>query len=566
MDLKLFFDNLLKFYQKLTSKQKMVIGATIVIIVAFIVGLLVFANKKSDSSQGGYGVLFDRLDSSDSALILNYLKDKQIPYKLPKDGVIAIPSEMVNEERISLAAQGIPKTSKVGFEIFDINNIAETDFTQQVKFLRATEGELTRTIESLEPILKASVQIASPKESLFVATATPPTAAIMVQLRPGSSLSAFQITGIKNLVSAAIPKLTPENVKLVDGNGIPLGEENDLHGLNEVLKQQYAFVHGEEQKKADAIIKLLSPRAGGSNRVVAIVNMQYDFSQQESVKQTFDPTQVLPRSSKEYEKEEKGPAEKQIGGVPGAISNIGPVQGLDSGNEGTYKKESETILNNEIGNETIKTKFSIGKLIRLTASVLVNGDLITTKNENGEEVIEYSPLSQDELTKLENLVKNAIGFDESRGDSVSVSDWDFSKNERAKVPMTFSEKAAKVLSQYVPILKYVLIAIIFFVFYKKIIAPFAERMLEVQDAEDDKIESLFELDDDDEEESSRFGELRKRVEEQLGISGGFSEDEVKYEVLLEKIRALIQEKPEEVSSLFSKLIHDELGIDATQKG
>ena len=106
-----------------------------------------------------------------------------------------------------------------------------------------------------------------------------------------------------------------------------------------------------------------------------------------------------------------------------------------------------------------------------------------------------------------------------------------------------------------------LIAIVIFIFYKKIIAPFAERMLEVQDAEDEKIESLFEIDEDDDEDSSRFGELRKRVEEQLGISGGFSEDEVKYEVLLEKIKATIQEKPEEIASLFQKLVHDEIGIE-----
>ncbi len=559
MDLRTLAEHITKIYDKLNKTQRIVIGITIVILVAFFVFLIVFANKKAENS---YAVLFERLDSSDSALILQYLKDNQIPYKIPRDDVIEIPTHKVAEERIALAAQGIPKTSKVGFEIFDTNNIAETDFTQQVKFLRATEGELTRTIEALEPILKANVQIASPKESLFVSTATPPTAAIMVQLRPGSSLSHFQITGIKNLVSAAIPKLTPENVKIVDGNGIPLGEDDDLNGVNEILKQQYAFVHKEEQRKADDIVKLLAPRAGGANKVVAIVHLQYDFSQQESVKQTFDGSQVFPRSQKDYEKIERGPGEKKIGGIPGVESNVGPVQNLDSENSNTFKQETETIVNNEIGNETIKTKFSIGKPIRLTASVLVNGERRLVKQENGEETLEYVPLDANELDKLEKLVKDAIGFDAERGDSVTVSDWDFSRSEREAAPQTFTEKATKLLSQYMSILKYFLIAVIIFIFYKKVIAPFAERMLEIQDSEDDKVESLFEIDDDDDdEEISKFGELRKRIEDQLSANGGFSEDEVKYEVLLEKIRAIIQEKPEEIASLFQKLVYDEIGME-----
>ena len=557
LDIKTFFDHITKIYNKLNKKQKIIICLTIVLLVAFFVFLVFFSSKKTDSS---YGVLFEGMDASDNALIVQYLKDNQIPYRIPKSDVIEIPAHLVAEERISLAAQGIPKTSKVGFEIFDTNNIAETDFTQQVKFLRATEGELTRTIEALEPILKANVQIANPKESLFVSTSIPPTAAVMVQIKPGSTLSPFQITGIKNLVSAAIPKLNPENVKLVDGNGNPLGEDNELTGLNEVLKQQYAFVHKEEQKKADDIVRLLSPRAGGANKVVAIVHLQYDFSQQESVKQTFDGSQVLPKSQKDYEREKKGPGEKQIGGIPGVESNVGPVQNLDSQGE-VIERESETIVNNEIGNETIKTKFSIGKPIRLTASVLVNGEHQLIKQEDGQEKLEYVPLTQDEIAKLEKLVKDAIGFNADRGDSVTVSDWDFSKSEKAQAPQTFTQKVTQIIGQYVPLLKYVLIAIVIFIFYKKIIAPFAERMLEVQDAEDEKIESLFEIDEDDDEDSSRFGELRKRVEEQLGISGGFSEDEVKYEVLLEKIKATIQEKPEEIASLFQKLVHDEIGIE-----
>ena len=557
MDIKTLFEHIVKIYNKLTGRQKIVITATIVIVIGFFTFLLMFSNKQVQSS---YGVLFEGMNESDSALVVQYLKDNQIPYKISRNDAIEIPIERVAEERIALAAQGIPKTSKVGFEVFDTSNIAETDFTQQVKFLRATEGELTRTIEALQPIYKANVQIANPKESLFVSTSIPPTAAVMVQLKPGSSLSSFQITGIKNLVSAAIPRLTPDNVKIVDGNGIPLGEDNELTGINEVLKQRYAFIHKEEQKKAEDIVRLLSPRAGGANKVVAIVNLQYDFSQQESVKQTFDPSQVVPRGTKDYEKEKRGPPEPKVGGIPGVESNVGPVQNLDSEGQMIYEHETESIVNNEIGNETITTKFANGKILRLTASVLVNGEhRLTTRD--GEEVSEYVPFTQEEIQKLENLVKNAIGFDEARGDSVTVSDWDFLKSEQVKVPKTFIEKATNFMMQYVPLLKYVIIAVVIFIFYKKVIAPFAERMLEIQDAEDDKIESLFELDDEDDEATSRFGELKKRVEEQLGIGGNFSEDEVKYEVLLEKIRATIQEKPEEIASLFQKLIHDEISIE-----
>ncbi|WP_208356217.1 flagellar basal-body MS-ring/collar protein FliF, partial [Helicobacter pylori] len=174
MDLKVLLQRIVDFFIKLNKKQKIALIAAGVLITALLVFLLLYPFKEKDYAQGGYGVLFEGLDSSDNALILQHLQQNQIPYKVSKDDTILIPRDKVYEERITLASQGIPKTSKVGFEIFDTKDFGATDFDQNIKLIRAIEGELSRTIESLNPILKANVHIAIPKDSVFVAKEVPP--------------------------------------------------------------------------------------------------------------------------------------------------------------------------------------------------------------------------------------------------------------------------------------------------------------------------------------------------------------------------------------------------------
>ncbi|WP_104696821.1 MULTISPECIES: flagellar basal-body MS-ring/collar protein FliF [unclassified Helicobacter] len=565
MDIREVFTQTLGFFNRLTKRQRIIIGAGVVALVAFFVFLLVFTtNGKVRNDQ--YAVLFEGMNPSDNALVLQHLQQNQIPYKLSNEDTILVPRDKVYEQRIALASQGIPKTSKVGFEIFDNKDFGITDEEHKVKFLRAIEGELSRTIESLAPIQKANVLIAIPKSSVFVSQQIPPTASVMLGIKMGSNLTSAQIFGIKNLVAAAIPNLTIENVKLVSQNGEPLGEDDELSTSKEIAAIQLKYKNNIERVLEAKIINILSPVVGGEDKVVARVSADFDFSQKKSLQEIYDPNNVV-RSEQNLEEKREGGEKKQIGGVPGAVSNIGPVQGLED-NDGKEKYEkTQNTTNYEVGKTVNEIKGEFGVLTRLSAAVVVDGRYKKVVVD-GVEKIEYIPMSEVEMEKIDSLVKQAIGYSQKRGDDVTVSNFEFNAKTQNYVPMTDFDKITMRIESYLrpflPMLKYVIVALIIFVFYRKIIVPFTERMLEVQNHEEEKVESLFETADEEDEEFNKFGEMRKRVEEQLGIGKGFNEDEVKYDVLLEKMRNIVEEKPEEIATLFRMLIQDEINADIKQ--
>ncbi|GAA9578201.1 flagellar basal-body MS-ring/collar protein FliF [Helicobacter pylori] len=566
MDLKVLLQRIVDFFIKLNKKQKIALIAAGVLITALLVFLLLYPFKEKDYAQGGYGVLFERLDSSDNALILQHLQQNQIPYKILKDDTILIPKDKVYEERITLASQGIPKTSKVGFEIFDTKDFGATDFDQNIKLIRAIEGELSRTIESLNPILKANVHIAIPKDSVFVAKEVPPSASVMLKLKPDMKLSPTQILGIKNLIAAAVPKLTTENVKIVNENGESIGEGDILENSKELALEQLRYKQNFENILENKIVNILAPIVGGKNKVVARVNAEFDFSQKKSTKETFDPNNVV-RSEQNLEEKKEGTPKKQVGGVPGVVSNIGPVQGLKDNKEPEKYEKSQNTTNYEVGKTISEIKGEFGTLVRLNAAVVVDGKYKIALKD-GANTLEYEPLSDESLKKINALVKQAIGYNQNRGDDVAVSNFEFNPMAPMLDNATLSEKimhkTQKVLGSFTPLIKYILVFIVLFIFYKKVIVPFSERMLEVVPDEDKEVKSMFEEMDEEEDELNKLGDLRKKVEDQLGLNATFSEEEVRYEIILEKIRGTLKERPDEIAMLFKLLIKDEISSDSAK--
>ncbi|GHQ96279.1 flagellar M-ring protein [Helicobacter pylori] len=566
MDLKVLLQRIVDFFIKLNKKQKIALIAAGVLITALLVFLLLYPFKEKDYAQGGYGVLFERLDSSDNALILQHLQQNQIPYKILKDDTILIPKDKVYEERITLASQGIPKTSKVGFEIFDTKDFGATDFDQNIKLIRAIEGELSRTIESLNPILKANVHIAIPKDSVFVAKEVPPSASVMLKLKPDMKLSPTQILGIKNLIAAAVPKLTTENVKIVNENGESIGEGDILENSKELALEQLRYKQNFENILENKIVNILAPIVGGKNKVVARVNAEFDFSQKKSTKETFDPNNVV-RSEQNLEEKKEGASKKQVGGVPGVVSNIGPVQGLKDNKEPEKYEKSQNTTNYEVGKTISEIKGEFGTLVRLNAAVVVDGKYKIALKD-GANTLEYEPLSDESLQKINALVKQAIGYNQNRGDDVAVSNFEFNPMAPMLDNATLSEKimhkTQKILGSFTPLIKYILVFIVLFIFYKKVIVPFSERMLEVVPDEDKEVKSMFEEMDEEEDELNKLGDLRKKVEDQLGLNATFSEEEVRYEIVLEKIRGTLKERPDEIAMLFKLLIKDEISSDSAK--
>jgi len=559
MDFKTLLQQITDTIQKLSFKQKSVIAASLVTLIGFLVFLILY-NKSG--SVSGYSVLFEKTTPSDSALIIQQLEKDNIPYKVVGDGVIKVPSDIVYKERIAIAAQGIPKNSQVGFELFDKQNFGATDFEQQIKYLRALEGELSRTVEALEPIKKASVHIALPKDSVFTETSVPPTASVVVFLKPMTKLSNKQIFGIKNLIAASVPKLTVKNVKVIDPNGITLGG-NEGEFDSDAIKAQIEYKKIFENSYEDKIQKVLAPIVGGVNKVVARVSTDFDFNRKSVVSEVYDPNSV-PRSEQSEEIKKEGTAPKSTGGVPGAVSNIGPVQGLEnSGQKKEIYTKSTTTTNYEISKKVSKSKGEFAVLKRLTAAVVVDGKYKDKLDKDGNVIgKEFVPLSKEELEQIRDIVKQTIGYNEKRGDEVTVSSFEFkplTSNGQAPITKTVVEKTWLYISPILPLLKLLLVAILLFVFYKKVIVPFSEKMLETtyEDHEDSIQKEVVEDEESAEDTLDKFRQMKKKVEEQLGIEGEFNEEEVKYDVLLDKLRELVDNKSDDIASIIESLFRSE---------
>jgi flagellar M-ring protein FliF len=556
LNFEVLFKQIIEFFNRLNKKQKIIIFGAVGAVVLVIVFLVVY-NTTASTKKQGYSVLFENLNPKDEALIVQYLNKKHIPYVLPANGVIEVPSNEVQKVRLEVAAQGLPKTGKVGFELFDKTSFGETAFEQNIKYLRALEGELANTIQSLDAVEEATVNIAIPKPSVFVEKQTPPTASVLVKLKPGMILTPQQIKGIKWLVAAAVPRLKPQNVKIIDQYGNILGENDELTQNNQLLKVEMLYKKRFEKALEDKIVSILAPIVGGKNRVVAKVTADIDFSQVRMKSTIYDPNNVV-RSEQTIEESKIGVKPKPVGGVPGAVSNIGPVQGVKNGNVVEKFDKSETTTNYEISTTIKNVEEPFAKIKRITAAVVVDGHYKKTKKGK----IEFIPLSQAELANIKSLVENAIGYDPKRGDSVSVSCFEFRQSLNTK-PQSTVGKIMSSVSMYMgpisEILKYLLVAVILFIFYKKVIVPFSQKMLEVKVEEEEEQPKPEIVIDEEEIESTydKIKELKEKVEQQLGISGEVNEDELKYEVLLDRVTKMVEEHPEQVANVLQNLLKEE---------
>ena len=553
MNFEALFKQIIAFFNKLNKQQRYIIIGSVVVIIAIISFLIIF-NTSSTKTKNNYAILFENLKPQDAALIVQYLDKKNIPYVIPEDGVIEVPRDKVSKLRLDIAAQGLPKSSTVGFELFDKNSFGATDFEERIKYLRALEGELERTIESIDAVESAKVNIAIPKESVFVSKQVPPTASVLIKLKPNMILTPKQIQGIKYLVASAVPKLKPENVKIVDQYGNPLGENDELTQSNELLKTQSIYKKRLEKSLEDKIVSILAPIVGGKNKVVAKVNVDLDFSQVKSKSTIYDPNNVV-RSEQTIEVSKTGTKPKEVGGVPGAVSNIGPVQGIKNSNTVEKYNKTETTTNYEISTTVKDVKEPLAKIKRITAAVVVDGHY--KKDKNGK--IKYIPLSKIELANIENLVKNTIGFNPNRGDSVSVTSFQFANSGvNGEKSVSTIEKVSMYLGPFYPIIKYLILAIILFIFYKKVIVPFSQKMLEVKIEEEKPIKHEVEINEEEVETTyDKIKELKEKVEQQLGISSDVNEEELKYEVLLERVTKIVEENTEQVAKVLENLIKEE---------
>ena len=410
-----FLSQIAKGFGALPPARKLTILVAAAVTLLSI-GIVVFL-----TNQAEYRVLFSNLTSEDAGTIVAKLNEKKIPYKLsPAGDIISVPAEKVSEVRLELAASGLPKGGGVGFEIFDTKNLGVTEFVQQLNYQRALQGELSRTINSLDEIQSSRVHIVMPKKSLFAEDQKKPTASVILKLKSGRTLQEPQIQGIAHLVASSIEGLNPQDVMIVDGSGKVLSKITDQSDLSKMSNTQVEYKRNVEKELATRIQTMLE-KVVGEGKAVVRLNTDLDFRVMEKTEEIFDSEEPVVRSMQRAHEKAMTPA-SSFGGESTVLPPTKPGAAALARNQSSREKSDETI-NYEISKTVNKTVMPVGDIKKLSIAVLVDG--LYTKNDKGVE--EYQARSDKEMVALDDLVKKAAGFDAKRGDQVVVTNVPFKK-------------------------------------------------------------------------------------------------------------------------------------------
>lgn len=424
LDPKAILTQLFEGYLKLPLTQKVLFP----VLTMFSVAAVIYVSKLATDPD--YTVLYSDLSTADAAGVVERLKELKIAYKIDGSTISIKPPEQVHELRMSLAAEGLPKTGTVGFELFDGTNFATTTLGEMVKKQRAVQGELERTIMSLDSVLSARVHISQPEKTIFSKQAQETSASVLLKLRPGGELDKKQIRGIANFVAGSVEGLKPEQVTIIDvfGNLLtPKDQEGEELGAD-ATRLQYAR---EVEKGYVQRIEAMLAKVLGPGKVVARVTADIDFSSNAREEESFDPGGRVLRSERSIE---EGAGASQRGGVPGVVSNLSNDPKLLSppevGTEQSSRKEN--VKNFEVSRAVTKSEQARGRLLKLSAAVLVDGhyeELASGAAADGKaeakQTKTFKPLTQEMLAQVEGIVKSAIGYDSTRGDVVTVENVPF---------------------------------------------------------------------------------------------------------------------------------------------
>ncbi|MEP7205430.1 MAG: flagellar basal-body MS-ring/collar protein FliF [Casimicrobiaceae bacterium] len=394
------------------------------------------------SSTPDYRVLYSNLSDRDGGAVVAALSQQNVPYKVAEGGgAILVPAAQVHDVRLRLASQGLPKGGNVGFELVDNQKFGATQFQEQINYQRGLEGELARTIQTLSAVASARVHLAIPKPSVFVREQQQPTASVVLALHPGRELDRGQVSGIVHLVASSVPELGLDNVSVLDQNGALLSRRRDSAdgGLDPT---QLSYVKQLEQATNQRIVAILEPLLGRNNARVQ-VTADVDFSRTEAVAETFrpngDPKAAALRTQQISQSTTQSGAGAQ--GVPGALSNQPPAGGtlnLDGkAAPGTSAAPASAPVNArkdeniayEVDKKIEHTKAPVGGVRRMSAAVVINYRKETAKDGK----VTQAALSPQEMEQITALVRESMGFNKDRGDSLNVVNAAF--NEPAKEPV-----------------------------------------------------------------------------------------------------------------------------------
>lgn len=450
------------FVGALSVKQRLLLIGAGIVTVAVVIG---FASLMATPD---YKPLVTGMEASDAEALGVKLAAKNIPYRLGSDGKsVEVPSDKLDASRMEIASDGMPRSGRLGFELFDKMNWGQTEFDEKVNYQRALEGELERSIQTLKDVESVRVHLVMPVQSVFIDRERAAKATVVLKLRSGRLPEDTQL-GIARLVSGAVDNLSAENVTVIDADtNRPLGlpRRDPVSGDGSL-----------EQQLSARLVQTLEPVVG-ADHVRASVNVEYDPSTSEENEESYDPDSQVAVSSQRSEEQSGGAV---AGGVPGTSSNVPngganpkPTVNADDDTQ-VSKTESETYAVSKTVRHTLNPA---GRLRRISAALLVD-DAVETTTANGKETRTRRKRTADELKDIESLAKASIGIDTQRGDTLTVENLSFEQPPATvaeKLPL--SDRVKVILHDWSSIVRYTSLLLLFVLTYIMLLRPLKKQVL-----------------------------------------------------------------------------------------
>lgn len=410
-------------FAALSQNQKLAGATALAVAIALLVGVFLW------SRQPDYSVLFSNLEERDGGAIIAALQQQNVPYKFSQGGgAILVPGSQVHDVRLRLAAQGLPKGGLVGFELMESQKMGVSQFHEQVNYQRALEGELARTIQAIAAVASARVHLAIPKQTAFLRDDQKPTASVLINLHSGRHLEPAQVAGIVHLVASSVPRMANDNVNVVDQTGNLLTTKQDPLRSAGLDPAQISYVQELEDSFIKRIDAILTPIVGADN-FKAQVTADVDFNQTEQTAESYKPNPTPEQAIRSQQSNESQTREAGPQGVPGALSNQPPVPATAPittpgvagstapGAPPPLNSNRATTTNYELDRTIQHTKLALGTIKRLSVAVVLNHRTETDAAGKTKTV----PLTEQEIKQVTDLVRETMGFNAQRGDTLNVA-------------------------------------------------------------------------------------------------------------------------------------------------
>tara|TARA_B100000749_G_scaffold280894_2_gene280528 strand:- start:22660 stop:24309 length:1650 start_codon:yes stop_codon:yes gene_type:complete len=528
-----------EFYKSLTPVKRVsvIMSAVIAMVATVIVSTML--------TRTNYAMLLKDVPSDQLPLVVQKLKQNNIPFELDESGsLIKVPAHLLHSSQMVIMSQlGTSDIGNIGLELFEKQEFGTTSYAQRINYQRAMQGELIRAINSLASVKRSKVILALPAKKTFLEEGRAASASVVVELHPGKHLDRDQIRGIRNLVGSSVEDLRSENVTVLDHRGKVLTRSSDTASSesSELFEMQKRVEQNMEERIESILQKVV-----GAGKVIARVNVKLNPRKISSVEETVDPDRTAVRSSV-AETESLAGRRTNPTGIPGARANLPGAQ--DQGQVG---------FNQDVNKELVTTNYAVpttvrniqeaaGGIERITVAVLVDGMVKNITGEDGKLSQEYTPRTEEEIQKYQQLVQNAIGFNTQRGDTVKIENMRFQEED-----FTEAERLEAVLDRKKLIrslFKWTLLGFSLTMFFFIVVRPFMRWITDsFQDTVEDMlprtIEELEELQSVDNTLPGMSGALPV-LEETL------DPDKAESELLKERIMSIISSDNEKASGAFA---------------